>query len=227
MRVLLISLGQRCREWTKTIERNGYAVDVRRRVEGAHLLLISEPYDLIVLDQMVSDAHRLRPAGLPPGTGLIVVTKPDADDDRIRAIEAGADDALTAPFPPVELLLRVGRALVRRTEPTGQAVVLLGDVAIDRVRRCIAVEGERVDLTSTELCVLDHLVAHRHRVVSRSELRDHCWSVELGFESNPLPSQMNRLRRKFEGHLTFRSVERGGYQVLAARDRGHVGPPSV
>lgn len=195
----------------KVLRAYGLAVDGLRTQRAAADALADVPYDAAVLSRHLADGDGL---GLLPGLGpeaaVVVVTAPDAAEQRWEALEAGADDCLTPPFAADELALRLCKAIVRRTEPSSSPV-RLGRVVFDRARRTITVDGVEVRTTKTELCVLDHLVAHRHRVVGAEELLEHCWDSRRDMFSNPLPSQINRLRVRFADHLRIRWTDKGGY----------------
>jgi DNA-binding response OmpR family regulator len=197
----------------KVLRAYGLAVDGVRTLRAAVEVLQDVPYDGAVLSRHLIDGDGV---GLLPmlaaDAAVVVITTPGAAEQRREALEAGADDCLTPPFAPDELALRMCKAIVRRTEPTSSPV-RLGRVVFDRARRVITIDGEAVKTTKTELCVLDHLVAHRHRVVGAEELLEHCWDSRRDMFSNPLPSQINRLRARFADHLRIRWTDKGGYLV--------------
>ncbi|HEV7722650.1 MAG TPA: response regulator transcription factor [Iamia sp.] len=197
----------------KVLRAYGLAVDGVRTARAAAEVLQDVPYDGAVLSRRLADGDGL--ALLPrlgPEAAVVVVTERGDAEQRREGLEAGADDCLTPPFAPDELALRMCKAIVRRTE-TSSSPVRMGRVVIDRARRTITVDGETVHTTKTELCVLDHLVAHRHRVVGSEELLEHCWDSRRDLFSNPLPSQINRLRARFADHLRIRWTDKGGYLV--------------
>lgn len=197
----------------KVLRTYGLAVDGVRTRRAAAEALQDVAYDGAVLSRHLADGDGLELLSrLGPEAAIVVVTAPGADAQRREALEAGADDCLTPPFSPDELALRLCKAIVRRTEPSS-APIRLGRVVFDRARRTITVDGETIRTTKTELCVLDHLIAHRHRVVGAEELLEHCWDSRRDIFSNPLPSQINRLRALFADHLRIRWTDKGGYLI--------------
>ena len=224
------TLRERCR----ALRRAGFAVDGARTPRAAADALAEGVHDALVVEALGPPAGRHRPvdaghwsddAGLAlmgaagPEVAVVVVTGPDRAGARAGVLAVGADDVMTPPFTVAELVLRVAKALVRRTELDGAAVVEVGPVQVDRARRRVTRDGVVVALTSTETCVLDHLVAHRYRLVSEAELLDHCWDARRDPFSNPLPSQLNRLRRHLAEAVTIRFVDRGGDIVEPTTDR--------
>lgn len=212
------------RAWVAALRKAGLATDGVRTRAAAVAALVDVAYDAVVIDRDLSDGDGLTLLShAPPDAALVVVTGPQ---DRSAIIAGGVDDALTPPFRSDELVLRVSKALVRRTEPTGRAVVSLGAVVVDRAARTVTRDGRRLRLTPTGLCVLDHLVAHRHRLVPAGELLDHCWDARRDLFSDPLPSQLNRLRAELSGAVAIRWVDRGGYLLDVEGTRSPAGGAS-
>jgi two-component system OmpR family response regulator len=169
-------------------------------VDGVTGLAIaqSEPLDAVVLDLMLPrlDGMRLletlrQTSGVP----VIVVSARQAEDDRVEALDRGADDYLTKPFTVRELLARL-RAVVRRTEWEAPAVIEVGDVAIDFGARTVSRAGVRVPLTAAEFELLALLARHRGAVVDRDVLQRAIRSDGSETVSNVVDVLMLRLRRK-------------------------------
>jgi DNA-binding response OmpR family regulator len=106
--------------------------------------------------------------------------------------------------------------MLRRTASPSR--VRLGRVLVDRIRREVSLDGEPVELTARQMCVLDHLVAHRHRVVSPEELLEHCWDERSDMFSNPVPSQITRLRSKLAGAIDIAWTGGAGYLIEVVED---------
>ncbi len=216
MRCLVVAAPAPLRSWVVALRRAGFAVDaVRTRAAALDLLSELEP-DAVVVMTALADGDGLDVLAAAPGAASVAVTPSGADEERATALAAGADDAVTPPVTTDELVLRVAKALVRRTEPTGIGLVRLGPVTVDRAVRRVNRDGAPLELTPTELCVLDHLVANRHRLVPPGELLDRCWDARRDMFSNPLSSQVWRLRGHLAGAVEIRWVNRGGYIVEAA-----------
>ncbi len=204
------------REWTRRLRAYGLAVDGARTGTGAMVMVDEHAYDAVVLAQDLADGDGF---DLVPSLGgevaVVGVTDEDAGHRRSALIAQGADDCITPPFDVDELCLRVCRALVRRTEGAPGGVVVLGRVVVERVTRRVTLDGRELDLTPTEMCVLDHLVAHRHRLVTTEELFAHCWDAGAGIFSNPVPSQIRRLRQKLAAGLLITWSGQRGYLLEA------------
>ncbi len=131
--------------------------------------------------------------------GIIMLTVRDTESDKVEALDAGADDYITKPFNPPELLARI-RAALRRTpslqEPNGR--VMLGPVEIDFDARHVTAPGHKVRLTPKEFELLRYLVAHANKTVSHRELLQVVWGPDYGDQVDYLRVFVNQLRKKIE-----------------------------
>ena len=128
---------------------------------------------------------------------IIVLTARDRQAEKVRALDAGADDYVTKPFDVEELLARLRAALRRRPEPTPAAtIVRAGGVEVDLVRRLVTVDGVPVHLTRTELALLEHLVLSPGKLLTHAELLRSVWGQGYGEESQYLRVYVAQLRRK-------------------------------
>ena len=173
--------------------------------EGFYLVL-SETFDLMVLDLMlpgrdgIDILRALRGRGL--STPVIVVSARDAVEDRVRGLDVGADDYLVKPFAFEELLARI-RALLRRGRAQDVLRLVVGDLELDRVTRCVARAGLVVDLTVREYDLLEYLMSYQGRVVSREMLVRDIWREPRRVTplDNVIDVHMARLRKKVDnGH---------------------------
>jgi len=170
-------------------------------------------YDCVVLDRLVPDgdslqlveefsSYRSRPA-------VLVLSGLGSGDSRVDGLESGADDYIAKPVALDELVVRVRKLLVRRT--TGETRVRLGRVTVDLSRRRATLDGEEVHLTPTQYAVFEQLVLNRDRVIEQGALLEHCWDAHRDPFSNPLHSQITRLRSAFRGVLAIDSIRGSGY----------------
>lgn len=177
----------------------GFSCDVARDGEEGLSLALEAGYDLVILDLMLPRLQgervlaelRSRGVGLP----VLVLTARDAVSDRVRLLDGGADDYLTKPFEPAELVSRC-RALLRRSAGRASSVQAVGHLEVDMARRTVSQRGDAVALTPREFCVLEYLTLHRGRVVSRTELLDHLYADADETASNVLDVYVASLRRK-------------------------------
>ncbi len=156
--------------------------------------------------------RRLREAG--DRTPVLFVTARDDEVDRVLGLELGADDYVTKPFSPRELVARV-RAVLRRTaEPTqGDQPVRVGGLVIDREARRVSIDARPVELTTTEFDLLHHLARSPGRVFSREQLLEQVWGYPAGLVTRTVDVHVAQLRAKLGDGVTIRAVRGVGYSV--------------
>ena len=183
------------------LEREGYAVDIAATGEDALWAGCEFPYDAVVLDAMIpvpdgfDVCRRLREAGrwMP----VMMLTARDSVDDRVRGLDAGADDYLPKPFSFAELFARL-RALLRR-EPGERPVVLqAGDLSLDPARRTVARGGTRIELTPREFTLLDYFMRNPGRVLTRTMIAERVWDYSFDTSTNVIDVYVNYLRKKID-----------------------------
>jgi two-component system phosphate regulon response regulator PhoB len=203
-------------------ERDGF--EVRRTADGEEALLLAaeSPPDIVILDWMIEGVsgievcRRLRRATATANVPIIMLTARGEESDRVRGLETGADDYVTKPFSPRELIARVG-AVLRRVRPALALEQLAhGDIEMDlsahRVRRA----GRPVALGPTEFRLLRHFLEHPGRVFSRERLLDSVWDHNPDIELRTVDVHVRRLRRALnEGGLPdrIRTVRSSGYSL--------------
>jgi two-component system phosphate regulon response regulator PhoB len=203
--------------------------DVRRTADGEEALLLAEEEtpDIVILDWMIEGisglevCRRLRRKPATANVPIIMLTARGEEADRIRGLETGADDYVTKPFSPNELIARVA-AVLRRVRPA-LAVETLSyadlemDIAAHKVRR----GGRPVALGPTEFRVLRHLMEHPGRVFSRERLLDSVWPQDAEIDARTVDVHVRRLRRALnEGGAPdlIRTVRSAGYSLDAESD---------
>jgi two-component system OmpR family response regulator len=220
MRLLLVEDDERLsHSLARGLRGEGYAVDVAATGDAAVLQVGVYDYDLVILDVMlpgrdgVSVCRTLRGAGR--WCPVLMLTARDGVADRIRGLDAGADDYLIKPFDFGELVARA-RALLRRGAPERPAVLVAGDLEVDPATRSVTRAGRRVDLSAREFAVLEFLVRRAGQVISRSELLEHVWDRNYEGSTNIVDVYVGYLRRKLEnpfGRPLIRTVRGAGYVI--------------
>jgi DNA-binding response OmpR family regulator len=197
--------------------REGYVVDVVRSGDDALSRTGAHEYDAVVLDLMlpgmdgVSVCRALRRS--ERWVPVLILTARSEVRDRIRGLDAGADDYLVKPFDFGELLARL-RALTRRAPYEPAAILEVGDLRVDRVARLATRAGAQVELTARELAVLELLAHNAGQVVSRSQLHEHVWSGKRDSSPNVVNVYIGYLRKKLEqpsGRPLIRTVRGAGF----------------
>jgi DNA-binding response OmpR family regulator len=229
--VLLVEDERKLRELVRSyLERAGFTVLSTGSGAEAITLAASAAPDLVVLDLGLPDvsgetiARELRAAG-PAGTvPILILTAKAAEEDRIAGLELGADDYVTKPFSPRELVLRV-QAILRRSGPSARPGATSyggGILVIDEPRREVTVRGEGVELTPTEWGILVALATVPGRVYSRAELINRVRGYEFEAYERTVDSHVKNLRRKVEqdpgAPRIVQTVLGGGYRLGLARD---------
>jgi DNA-binding response OmpR family regulator len=177
--------------------------------------------DLIVLDWMLPEldglevCKRLRKDPQTASIPIIMLTAKAAEIDRVLGLEIGADDFLTKPFSPRELLLRIKNQLKHRLgEDPPTAVLQCGGIAVDISRHLVTVDGRRIDLTATEFKLLTTLLQRRGRVQTREQLLKDVWEYDSGIDSRTVDTHMRRLRKKLGRSARCLDTIRGvGYRL--------------
>jgi two-component system, OmpR family, KDP operon response regulator KdpE len=182
----------------------GYAVVEARSGEEALQEIGQQPVDLVLLDVEMPGMGGLeacrRARTMAPFAGVVMVTVCDFEEDKIRALEAGADDYITKPFSVREMMARL-RALSRRLgvgEPRGTTVLKMGDLELDLDRRILRRSGSEVHLSPTEFSLLSYLMQHADTAIEHGKLLRAIWGPEYGSELEYLRTYIKRLRKKIE-----------------------------
>jgi two-component system, OmpR family, alkaline phosphatase synthesis response regulator PhoP len=182
----------------------------------------SEPPDLVVLDIMLPGLDglticRAMWAATPTAhTPIIVVSARAAESDRINGLELGADDYITKPFSPKELVARVA-AVQRRAERAQprDALVRYGPLTFDRERHLVFNEGDEVTLTAKEFLLLEYFLRHRGRVLSRDRLLTDVWGYRYAGGTRTVDVHIRRLRKKLPTLIdALMTVQQFGYKLL-------------
>jgi two-component system phosphate regulon response regulator PhoB len=201
----------------------GFSVVVAADGEEAVRKAREDEPDLIVLDVMLPALDGLEVCKLlrrDPATArvpILLLTARAAEIDRVLGLELGADDYVTKPFSPRELVLRV-KGLLRRREPDAPGVerIKIGPLVIDLAAHAVTVNGKPVELTATEFKLLATLAQRRGRVQSRDQLLRDVWEYDAAIDTRTVDTHMRRLREKLGRAADYLDTVRGvGYRFIA------------
>jgi len=201
----------------RTLRQSGYAVDHAGSGELALRACAEEHYDLIVLDislpgmdgfEVLRQLRRSQRAG-----SILILTAHDAEADRVRGLDLGADDYVAKPFSLPELEARV-RALIRRSQAVKSPDLRLGRLSIDTVAHRASIEGEPLELTPREWAVLEYLSTRVGQVVSKEHMLQALCSWDDSLTHNAIEVYISRLRSKLQhAGIGIRTVRGFGYMV--------------
>ncbi|MEX2109348.1 MAG: response regulator transcription factor [Gemmatimonadaceae bacterium] len=207
----------------RVLRDEGYAIDTASTGEEARTLALVHEYDGIILDLNLGDRHgfeilqELRRAG--KRTPVLLYSGKGDTETIVRGLDAGADDFVVKPVSNEELRARV-RTLVRRaaTSRVGEQVTV-GNLILNRLTRRITCKTEELEVTSTELRLLEHMMLHAGETVTRSQLHDKVWDMHFDPSSNVIDAHVARLRKKLQaaGASAAISTRRGIGFVLSTK----------
>jgi two-component system, OmpR family, response regulator len=202
MRILVIEDDPTVGQYVKRgLEEHRWAVDLVTDGEDGERHAGSEAYDLLILDMRLPgksglDVLRsLRARGFE--RPVLVLTAQDAVDAKVTTLRAGADDYVTKPFAFEELLARV-EALARRPRAIARPVLLVADLEVDQATRQVRRAGEAIELTPKEYAVLEYLMRHAGRVMSRTLITEYAWGYHFDPGTNIVDVVINHLRKKID-----------------------------
>jgi two-component system, OmpR family, copper resistance phosphate regulon response regulator CusR len=204
MRILVVEDEEKMAQALRTgLEADQFSVSVARTGEEGFFLASTEPYDLMILDLMlprrdgmeVLAALRQKNVSVP----VLILTSRDAVKDRVRGLDAGADDYMVKPFAFSELLARI-RALLRRGKPELGDKLRLADLEMDTSGRAASRNGKDLQLTAREFDLLEYLLRQQGRVVSREMLARDVWQETARYTplDNVIDVHVAHLRRKLD-----------------------------
>ncbi len=185
------------------LEIDSYSVEIAHTGEEGFFRLNSEPFDLVILDVMLPGRTGIEILSTARSKGLrtpvLLLTAKDAVEDRVRGLDAGADDYLIKPFAFSELSARV-RALLRRGNAASPTILRFNDLSMDLIGRSVTRNSQSIDLTAKEFELLEYLLIHPGEVVSRAMIAQQVWK-EMARHTpldNAIDVHMVRLRRKID-----------------------------
>jgi len=201
MRILVVEDDRKVARFIQAgLEQEGHAVDVLHEGSGAAAEAAVIDYDAVVLDLMLPGRSgfqvlrdiRARKPSLP----VLILTAKDTVDDRVAGLDGGADDYMVKPFALAELSARL-RALLRRGAPH-ESVLRVSDLEMDTVRRTVRRGGRPIDLKPKEYALLEFLMRHSDRPLTKSLIIEHVWDIHFDSISNVVEVHINSLRNKID-----------------------------
>lgn len=209
---------------TLNLQQAGHLPLRAMSVEQAQLLMRETQPDLIILDWMlpgmsgIDFARRLKGDAATKSIPIIMLTAKGGEADKVRGLEVGADDYVTKPFSPRELIARVKAVLRRRAPQMTDDPIEAGGLRVDPITHRVTGNGISIDLGPTEFRLLHYLMSNPERVHSRSNVLDKVWGDRVYVEDRTVDVHIRRLRKALEasGHEEMIQTVRGvGYRFSA------------
>jgi DNA-binding response OmpR family regulator len=200
MRILLIEDNVKIAESVRTmLERQKFSVKIAADGDAGLEALLEDTFDAAVVDLVLParDGFSICRAAREEGiqTPLLILTARDAVEDRVRGLDAGADDYLVKPFVEAELAARL-RALLRRRALPIRKEAVVGDLTVDPAARCAVSRGRTIDLAATEYRVLEYLAFNAEMALSRGQIIDRVWGDDFDGHSNIVDVYVSAIRKK-------------------------------
>ena len=220
MRVLVVEDETKVGSFIKrALEEESYAVDLCEDGAQGLDLALTGSYDLIMIDLMLPGLPgmevltRLRKEKIQ--TPVLILTAQSKVDQRVKGLDAGADDYLTTPFAIDELLARV-RALLRRGTAEASGTLQIDDLILNPATREVTRGGQRIDLTVKEYALLEYFMRHAGRVLTRPMISDHVWNQDFDTFTNVIDVYVNYLRNKIDrgrARKLIHTIRGSGYML--------------
>lgn len=211
MRILVIEDERRLSNIVrKGLMEDGFAVDQAFDGEEGLYMSTSEQYDLIVLDIMLPKLNglelckELRAKNIK--TPIIVVTAKSSTEDKIAGLDSGADDYITKPFSFLELRSRI-HALIRRSHQEISPILKVRDLELDSLKHIVTRNNKTIKLTPKEFSILEFLMRHKDKVISRTMIVEHVWDYNFDGMSNVVDVFLVSLRKKIDGVYNLKLIE--------------------
>jgi heavy metal response regulator len=202
MRILLVEDEKRMASFIERgLNEERYAVDVAPNAERGLFLADTNSYDLIILDVMLPDTdgitlcQQLRDQKI--NTPILMLTAMDRIKDKVRGLNAGADDYLTKPFAFEELLARI-RALLRKNRNEKATILRFADLELNQLSHKVSRGGREILLANKEYALLEYLMLHANGVVTRTMIAEHVWNEDFDSFTNVFDVYIYRLRSKVD-----------------------------
>jgi two-component system, OmpR family, phosphate regulon response regulator PhoB len=186
------------------LDQSGFVPVIAADAEEAQKALDDNPPDLILLDWMlpgisgVEWARRLKKEPIYRDIPIILLTARGEEEDKVRGLEIGADDYMTKPFSPKELVARIRAVLRRSGKIQGQAQITLGDLILDTEQHRLSIGDKQLEVSPTEFRLMHFFMTHPDKVYSRTQLLDQVWGRSVYIEERTIDVHIRRLRKILE-----------------------------
>ncbi len=220
MRILIIEDEQKIINFIKKgLEAEYYTVDFVLDGEDGYFKALNERYDLILLDVMLPKMNgfeltkKIRERGVK--TPILMLTARDTVEDKVKGLNAGADDYLPKPFSFDELLART-RALLRRATTEKSNIIKIFDLKIDTASHEVARGNQKINMTSREYALLEYLARNKNMVLSRTRIAQHVWGYDFDTQTNIVDVYIRYLRKKIDEGFDkklIQTVRGAGYKI--------------
>ena len=209
---------------TYNLQQAGYATTCAENAEKAITLVNEALPDLVLLDWMLPNmsgiefAHILRKDKRTKLIPIIMLTARTEENDKVKGLEVGADDYITKPFSPRELIARINAVLRRRSPESSDEVVVIDALQLDPANHRVTVESQEIELGPTEFRLLHFMMTHTERVYSRGQLLDRVWGDHVFVEERTVDVHIRRLRKALQSagkDDLIQTVRGSGYRFSA------------
>ena len=206
---------------THNLEKNGFSVREATNGEDALTLIKEELPALAIIDWMIPEptgievCKILRRGKETVSLPIIILSAKGEEEDKVRGLNTGADDYITKPFSPTELIARI-KSLLRRSSSSGKEIIEYGDITLNLNEHKVFRSGKRIRLGPTEYKLLRHFIENPGRVYSREQLLDSVWGHGIYVESRTVDTHIRRLRKAIDpsGQQNYiRTVRSAGYSM--------------
>jgi DNA-binding response OmpR family regulator len=201
------------------LEQEQFSVKVVSNAAEAEQLASDQPYDLVILDLNLPGAGELDVLrgirSKRPDLPVVIVTDAGMVEERVRGLDAGADDYVAKPFAFAELAARI-RAVLRRGNRPARAILQIGDLELDRVSHNVRRGSHNIDLSPKEFSLLEYLMRYEGQPVSRAVIVEKVWKLDHDTLTNVVDVYINYLRRKVDSgydRTLIRTIRGVGYQI--------------
>ncbi len=201
------------------LEEEGFSVDVAYDGQEGLFMAQNEPFDLVVLDIMLPEIDGIEILKSMRNnkitTPVLMLTAKSDVEDKVSALNIGADDYLTKPFSFEELLARI-KAVLRRNFKEASNIIRIADLKLDLSTREVERAGKKIDLTAREYALLEYLALNKNRLLTRTDITEHIYNYEFDFDSNVVDVTVTRLRKKIDKDFKkklIHTVRGAGYMI--------------